>query len=91
MGIRMPGSESRKRTEKLQLMLDELELKAIDEWRFENRMPTRAAAIRELLRRGLISDAHFGEPDTEDASTRDFSVIDDDVKALVLGEDEKTA
>lgn len=87
----MPDSENLKRTEKLQLMLDELELKAIDDWRFAHRMPTRAAAIRELLRRGLIANEHFGEPETEDASTRDFSVIDDDVKALVLGEDEKTA
>ncbi|MEM8771299.1 MAG: hypothetical protein AAGD92_06595 [Pseudomonadota bacterium] len=81
----MPASENRKRTEKLQLMLDELELKAIDEWRFENRMPTRAAAIRELLRRGLIATPHFEEPDTEDASTRDFSVVDENVKAVVFG------
>ena len=44
-----------KRTEKLQLLLDDEELRAIDDWRFANRMPTRAAAIRELLRRGLHS------------------------------------
>ena len=35
-----------KRTEKLQLMLDPEELQAIDDWRFENRLPSRAAAIR---------------------------------------------
>ncbi len=79
----MPDSQNLKRTEKLQLMLDEEELKAIDDWRFENRMPTRAAAIRELLRRGLISDPHFEDPDTEDATTRDFGVVDDNVKAVL--------
>ena len=28
---------------------------AIDDFRFENRMPSRAAAIRELIRRGLAA------------------------------------
>jgi hypothetical protein len=41
------------RGERLQIMLDENELKALDDFRFSNRMPTRAAAVRELLRRGL--------------------------------------
>jgi hypothetical protein len=34
-------------------MLDDTELKALDDFRFNNRMPSRAAAVRELLRRGL--------------------------------------
>ena len=38
------GGDNLKRTEKLQLMIDEEELKAIDDWRFENRLPSRAAA-----------------------------------------------
>lgn len=70
-----------KRTEKLQLMLDETELKAIDDWRFQHRMPTRAAAIRELLRRGLLSERVFGDPETEDATTRDFGVVDNNAKS----------
>lgn len=82
----MPNSENLKRTEKLQLMLDELELKAIDDWRFEHRMPTRAAAIRELLRRGLNSDHQFDDPDVEDATTRDFSVVDTGAKANLVNE-----
>lgn len=41
------------RGERLQVMLDEDELRVIDDFRFNNRMPTRAAAVRELLRRGL--------------------------------------
>jgi hypothetical protein len=30
------------------------ELAAVDEFRFENRLPNRATAIRELMRRGLL-------------------------------------
>jgi hypothetical protein len=41
------------RGERLQLMLSPEELEVIDNWRFEARMPSRAAAIRELLKRGL--------------------------------------
>ncbi|WP_417830216.1 hypothetical protein [Thalassospira sp.] len=62
-----------KRTEKLQIMLDDEELKVIDDWRFEHRMPTRAAAIRELIRRGLVTE-EIEEPDTEGKSTSDFRI-----------------
>lgn len=41
------------RLQRLQVMLTDAELEEIDNWRFENRMPTRAAAVRELLRLGL--------------------------------------
>jgi hypothetical protein len=44
------------RGERLQIMLTEAELAALDDWRFDRRMPSRAAAIRELLKRGLIAD-----------------------------------
>jgi hypothetical protein len=44
------------RPERLQIMLNGAELSALDDWRFTKRMPSRAAAIRELLRRGLASD-----------------------------------
>jgi metal-responsive CopG/Arc/MetJ family transcriptional regulator len=44
------------RGERLQIMLSEAELKAVDDWRFTKRMPSRAAAIRELLRRGLVAE-----------------------------------
>lgn len=43
------------RGERLQIMLSPEELKAIDDWRFDARMPSRAAAIRELLRLGLAT------------------------------------
>jgi hypothetical protein len=44
------------REQRLQIMLTEEELSAIDDWRFLRRMPTRAAAVRELLRHGLRAE-----------------------------------
>ena len=44
------------RPERLQIMLTASELAALENWRFEKRMPSRSAAVRELLRRGLSSD-----------------------------------
>ncbi len=43
------------RGERLQIMLTPDELEALDTWRFATRMPSRAAAIRELLKRGLAA------------------------------------
>ena len=44
------------RGERLQIMLTKEELEALDTWRFSRRMPSRAAAIRELLKRGLAAE-----------------------------------
>jgi hypothetical protein len=44
------------RPERLQIMLSPEELQALDDWRFARRMPSRAAAIRELLKRGLANE-----------------------------------
>ena len=44
------------RGERLQIMLAQEELEALDDWRFARRMPSRAAAVRELLRRGLAAE-----------------------------------
>jgi hypothetical protein len=44
------------RGERLQIMLTEEELKAVDDWRFDRRMPSRASAVRELLKRGLAAE-----------------------------------
>lgn len=46
-----------KRTERLQIFVQTDELAAIDDFRFKARMPSRAAAVRELLRRGLAEPA----------------------------------
>jgi hypothetical protein len=47
------GGKGLVREERLQIMLSPEELKALDNFRFEHRMPSRAAAVRELLRQGL--------------------------------------
>jgi hypothetical protein len=44
------------RIERLQIMLTDDELGAVDDWRFSRRMPSRAAAVRELLKRGLAAE-----------------------------------
>lgn len=41
------------RGERLQIMLSPEELRLIDDFRFQQRMPTRAAAVRELLKLAL--------------------------------------
>jgi hypothetical protein len=76
------------RGERLQIMLTPEELNALDSWRFEKRMPSRAAAVRELLKRGLNSEGFtlaaggsksqdFGITGTSSASpTRDRSEKD---------------
>ena len=51
------------RGERLQVMLSPEELSALDDFRFKHRMPTRAAAVRELLKLGLtiaVDDAAAG-------------------------------
>lgn len=45
------------RGERLQIMLSPEELQVIDDFRFAHRMPTRAAAVRELLKLGLASSS----------------------------------
>ena len=62
------------RGERLQIMLDAAELRAIDDFRFASRMPSRAAAIRELLKRGLAAEG-FAVVDGTPAS-RSFGVIE---------------
>ncbi|WP_407491980.1 hypothetical protein [Pseudooceanicola sp. MF1-13] len=48
-----------KRLERLQIMLTDEELAAVDDWRFTTHMPSRSAAVRELLRRGLAAEGHY--------------------------------
>ena len=59
------------RAERLQIMLTRKELEALDTWRFTARMPSRAAAIRELLKRGLAAEG--------------FSVADSQMKSSEFG------
>lgn len=75
MEMSVPTKQGSKRTEKIQVMLDDAELEAIDNWRFGRRLPSRAAAIRELIRRGLVTDQEF-EPPPSDAASGDFRVTE---------------
>lgn len=61
------------REQRLQIMLTEDELKAIDDWRFQRRMPTRAAAVRELLKRGLAAEGFANAIAGE--KSQDFGVV----------------
>lgn len=72
----MPKPKRTYRTERLQIMLDEKELEAIEEWRFTMRLPSRSAAIRELLRIGLETQEK-AEPADLQAKSTDFSVLPD--------------
>jgi hypothetical protein len=62
------------RGERLQIMVDGDELMAIDDFRFAQRLPSRAAAARELMRRGL-GVVGFKLAEAGDSS-RTFGVID---------------
>lgn len=73
------------RETRLQIMLSEDELKAIDDWRFRQRMPSRAAAIRQLIQVGLRSNIDS----TADPALRsqDFGIISNNSDADARGED----
>lgn len=62
------------RGERLQIMLSVEELRAVENWRFDKRMPSRAAAVRELLRRGLASEGFVIAG--EGVSSGRFGVVD---------------
>ena len=70
------------RGERLQIMVDSEELAALEDFRFNNRMPSRAAAIRELLRRGLAATGYKLEKkrgaSSEYGVTRGYPVAEDE-------------
>jgi hypothetical protein len=55
MGVSMSTNGELTREARLQIMLSPEELQAVDDFRFKQRMPSRAAAVRELFRLGLAS------------------------------------
>jgi hypothetical protein len=61
--------EELSRGERLQIMLTGEELILLDDFRYKARMPSRAAAVRELLKRGLAAEgfeaAAFGTKSEE--------------------------
>lgn len=67
------GAKGLVREERLQIMLSPQELAAVDTFRFAHRMPSRAAAIRELLRHGLA--AAGAAVDNKGVKSRDYGVL----------------
>jgi hypothetical protein len=67
------GGRGLLREERLQIMLSPEELKAVDSFRFMHRMPSRAAAVRELLRQGLDSADAVAE--NAGVKSRDYGVL----------------
>ena len=59
------------RARRLQIMLTEVELAAVRDWRFARQMPSLASAVRELLKRGLAAEG--------------FMIADVDVKSKEFG------
>ena len=76
-GSAMPNKDSddNLRIERLQVMLSVDELRALDDFRFKQRMPSRASAIRELLRRGLQGNGFKMAADG--AKSTEFGVMAD--------------
>jgi hypothetical protein len=67
-------NENLSRGERLQIMLSPVELAAVDDFRFEQRMPSRAAAVRELFRIGLANaQAKAADPGKKSS---DFGVLE---------------
>ena len=66
------------RGERLQIMLMGDELSALDDFRFKKRMPSRAAAVRELLKRGLAAEGFLTSP--FGAKSEDYGVMGADPK-----------
>lgn len=61
------------RAERLQIMLSADELTAVENFRFDRRMPSRAAAVRELLRRGLAAEGFLlANPESK---SQDYGVV----------------
>jgi hypothetical protein len=77
------------RPERLQIMLSQDELEALENWRFDKRMPSRAAAVRELLRRGLAAEGF--EMATSGTKSSEFGVVPRDDGGDGLAGDSRSA
>jgi len=65
---------AKNRSIRLQIMLDGDEVTALEDWRFRKRMPSRASAVREIIRRGLAAEG-FELADGGHKSS-DYGIID---------------
>ena len=63
------------RDRRLQVMLTPEEFAALTDFQFQQRIPSRSAAIRELLRLGLTSKKRLRSKSRKKTTT-DFGVLD---------------
>jgi hypothetical protein len=75
----MGKNDNLSRGERLQIMLKSEELKAVDDFRFKQRMPSRAAAVRELFKLGLTVLRQAPAPAGQKSA--DFGVLKDNTKS----------
>ncbi len=64
---------------RLQIMLSAEELAVVDDFRFKNRMPSRAATVRELFRLGLANAVTLGATTGQQSSN--YGVLDGNGKS----------
>jgi hypothetical protein len=69
----MAKKDNLSRGERLQIMLSPEELAVVDDFRFKQRMPSRAAAVRELFRLGLTIASNT--PAEAGQKSADFGVV----------------
>ena len=69
----MGTNDNLARGERLQIMLAPDELALVDDFRFKQRMPSRAAAVRELFRLGLTTVK--SSPAEAGQKSADFGVV----------------
>ena len=69
---------NKSRGERLQIMLSGEELTVLDNFHYKTRMPSRGAAIRELLKRGLAAEGFEVSP--FGAKSKDYGVVGADPK-----------
>ena len=61
------------REKRLQIMLSPQELRVVDTFRFNHRMPSRAAAVRELFRLGIAAAGKV--IDNEGVKSSEYGVL----------------
>jgi len=66
--------KKQRRKEVIQIKFSADEIDAINEWRFKHRLPTFAAAVRELVCRGIESEEMDDPPANQPTET--YGVID---------------
>ncbi|MEJ0077589.1 MAG: hypothetical protein WDO17_19585 [Alphaproteobacteria bacterium] len=76
-------SDEQSRDERLQIMLSPDEFTVVDDFRFKARMPSRAAAVRELLKRGLAAEGYALA--AAGTKSSDYGVIGNGDSAVKLG------